>query len=81
MDVVGTAARVVTVVDREGAARLGARQVDARNDSDLLVRAAAVGREGRWTPRVDHEVALDEVQEAHTLAEQGGGKVVVTVRS
>lgn len=80
VDIVGDAARVVTVVDTEGAARLGALSVNARNDSDLLERAAAVGRAGGWTPRVDQVVTLDDAQRAHELAEGGGGKVVLTVR-
>ncbi|MWV58050.1 alcohol dehydrogenase catalytic domain-containing protein [Rathayibacter sp. VKM Ac-2754] len=75
--IVGDASRVVTVIDDQGAARLGLRKVDARNDSALLRFAAALGRDGHYTPRVDHELSLADVVEAHTLAEKGSGKVVI----
>lgn len=77
LGIVGDPSRVVTVVDDRGAARLGVTKVDARNDSALLRSAAALGRDGRYTPRVDHELALADIAEAHVLAENGGGKVVV----
>ncbi|KQQ03813.1 MULTISPECIES: alcohol dehydrogenase catalytic domain-containing protein [unclassified Rathayibacter] len=77
--IVGDPSRVVTVVDGEGAARLGVVKVDARNDSALLRFAAALGRDGLYKPRVDHELALADIAVAHTLAENGGGKVVVTI--
>ena len=31
-----------------------------------------------YSPRVDHEIPLADIAEAHTLAENGSGKVVVT---
>ena len=71
--------RVVTVTNGQEAARLGLQKADARNDSDLLRQAAELGRAGLYTPRVDHEVPLAEIGRAHTLAENGGGKVVITL--
>ena len=78
LDIVGDTSQVVTVIDGQGAARLGVRKVDARNDSALLRHASALGRDGLYTPRVDHELSLDDIIEAHTLAENGIGKVVIT---
>lgn len=78
LSIVGDSSRVVTVVDDRGAAQLGLRKVDARNDSALLRFAAALGQRGLYTPRVDHELRLADVAEAHTLAEEGSGKVVIT---
>jgi NADPH:quinone reductase-like Zn-dependent oxidoreductase len=77
--IVGDAARVVTVVDHQGAAQLGAARANARNDSALLRQASAHGQAGSWTPRVDHEFALADIADAHTTAESGSGKVVVTL--
>lgn len=79
LEIVGDPDRVVTVIDDEGAARLGLRKVDARNDSALLRQAADLGRRGLYTPRVEHVLPLASVAEAHTLARSGGGKVVVTL--
>lgn len=59
--IVGDASRVVTVIDRVGAARLGARTVDAVNDSALLEQAADLGRRGLYTPRVDHVLPLASI--------------------
>ncbi|MUK00702.1 alcohol dehydrogenase catalytic domain-containing protein [Vibrio cholerae] len=78
LGIVGDTSQVVTVIDQEGAARLGVRSVSARNDSALLRYAAALGKEGLYTPRVDREFSLSGVIEAHTLAENGSGKVVIT---
>jgi NADPH:quinone reductase-like Zn-dependent oxidoreductase len=78
VNIVGDTSGVVTVIDQEGAARLGVRSVSARNDSALLRYAAALGQDGLYTPRVDHELPLADVAEAHTLAENGSGKVIVT---
>ncbi len=77
--IVGTASAVVTVIDADGAARLGLAKVDARNDSALLRRAAALGERGLYTPRVSHELPLASAGRAHALAESGSGKVVITV--
>lgn len=76
--IVGDTSQVVTVIDHEGAARLGVRSVSARNDSALLRYAAALGRKGLYTPRVDHVFPLVDVVEAHAVAESGSGKVVIT---
>jgi NADPH:quinone reductase-like Zn-dependent oxidoreductase len=78
LGIVGDPSQVVTVIDHDGAARLGVKSVSARNDSALLRHAAALGRDGRYTPRVDHELPLADIIEAHTLAENGSGKVVIT---
>ena len=78
LNIVGDISRVVTVIDDQGAKQLGLRKIDARNDSALLRYAAALGRDGLYTPRVDHEFPLAEVVKAHTLAENGSGKVVIT---
>lgn len=78
LGIVGDASRVVTVIDQEGAARLGVTSVNARNDSALLRYAATLGQEGLYTPRVDREFSLSDVVEAHSLAENSSGKVVIT---
>ena len=80
LDIVGAPARVVTVIDGEGAARLGVRKVDARNDSARLEQAAELGRRGLSDPRVEHVLPVLSIAEAHAHAERGRGKVVVTVR-
>ncbi len=79
VSIVGDASRVVTVIDKQGASRLGARSVDAVNDSALLQRAADLGRRGAYTPRVDQVLPLESIRKAHELAAGGIGKVVVTV--
>ncbi|MCW1249605.1 NADP-dependent oxidoreductase [Acaricomes phytoseiuli] len=76
--IAGSPGRVVTVIDDEGAARYGLHKVNARNESALLRHAAALGREGSYTPRVDHILPVSDIAEAHRIAESGGGKVVVT---
>jgi len=76
--IVGNAARVVTVLGAQEAAQLGATSVVARHDSALLRGAAALGQAGLWTPRVDHEFPLADIIDAHTAAERGNGKVIVT---
>ncbi|MDV6233640.1 NADP-dependent oxidoreductase [Rhodococcus cercidiphylli] len=77
---VGDPARVVTVLDAEGAERLGARKIDARNESQLLERASKLGRRGIYLPRVDHILPFAQIADAHAVAERGSGKVVVTMR-
>ncbi|WP_159803508.1 alcohol dehydrogenase catalytic domain-containing protein [Arthrobacter zhaoguopingii] len=79
VDIVGDTTRVITVIDAEGAARLGLRKVDAVNDSSLLDHAANLGRLGLYSPRVDHVLPLDSIQEAHELSKGGAGKIVVTL--
>lgn len=77
--IVGDPTQVVTVTNGQEAARLGLQKADARNDSALLRQAADFGRAGLYIPRVDHDVPLAEIVRAHTLAENAGGKVVVTL--
>lgn len=77
--IVGDAAQVVTVADHQGAAQLATLQANARNDSGLLRQAAALGAEGSWMPRVDHEFPLVAIAEAHAIVESQSGKVVVTL--
>ncbi|WP_055549109.1 alcohol dehydrogenase catalytic domain-containing protein [Streptomyces sp. NBRC 110028] len=79
LDLVGNPSRVVTVIDTVGAARLGVRKIDARNDSTLLRQAADLGRRGLYSPRVEHVLPLTSIAEAHTLAQSGSGKVVITL--
>ncbi|WP_420368111.1 alcohol dehydrogenase catalytic domain-containing protein [Curtobacterium sp. L1-20] len=78
--IVGDASRVVTVVDHQGATRLGALQANARNDSVLLRQGADLGAAGGWTPNVDREFIFEDIVDAHTAAENGSGKIVITVR-
>jgi NADPH:quinone reductase-like Zn-dependent oxidoreductase len=78
LSIVGDTSQVVTVIDQEGAARLGVTSMNARNDSALLRYAAALGQEGLYTPRVDREFSLSDVVEAHALAENSSGKVIIT---
>jgi NADPH:quinone reductase-like Zn-dependent oxidoreductase len=79
--IVGSADRVTTVADAAGAAALGVRHVYAENRSELLERAAALGAAGAYLPRVDRVLPLEEVAQAHALAQGGGlsGKIVVTL--
>lgn len=77
--IVGDGSRVVTVVDHQGAARYGTLQANARNESSLLRQAADLGTAGGWTPRVDREFDLADIADAHSAAEGGSGKVVVTL--
>jgi NADPH:quinone reductase-like Zn-dependent oxidoreductase len=78
VDIVGNAARVVTVLGAQEAAQLGAMSVVARHESALLRAAAALGQAGLWMPRVDHEFTLADIIDAHSAAETRSGKVVVT---
>ena len=79
LDIFGDTSQVVTVIDHDGAARLGVKSVSARNDSPLLRYAAALGQDGLYTPRVDHEFSVSDIAKAHSVAESGSGKVVVTL--
>lgn len=78
LSIVGDTSQVVTVIDHEGAGRLGVISVSSRNDSSLLRHAAALGAKGLYTPRVDREFPLADIVEAHTQAETSAGKVVIT---
>ncbi|MEO3767831.1 NADP-dependent oxidoreductase [Streptomyces sp. B8F3] len=77
--IVGDPARVSTIADYPNAQRLGVHWAHAENDPALLAEAAALGRQGRFTPRIERTYPLDEIREAHTYAERGHtrGKIVV----
>ena len=78
LSIAGDSSQVITVIDGQGAARLCIRKIDARNDSSLLRYVAVHGQAGLYTPRVDHELSVSDIAEAHALAETGRGKIVVT---
>ncbi|WP_367125397.1 NADP-dependent oxidoreductase [Streptomyces phytohabitans] len=75
----GGPARVVTVADHANAPGLGVTVANAENDPALLAEAAELGREGRYTPRVERAYALERTAEAHAYGERGHvrGKVVI----
>ncbi|MPY55036.1 NADP-dependent oxidoreductase [Streptomyces acidicola] len=77
--IVGDAARVSTIADHANAQRLGVRLVNAENDSTFLTAAAELGRQGRYTPRVERTYPLERIAEAHAYAERGHtqGKIVI----
>ncbi|MEU4142930.1 NADP-dependent oxidoreductase [Streptomyces parvulus] len=76
---VGDPARVVTVADHINAGRLGVRVANAENDPALLAEAAGLGRQGRYTPRVERVYPVERIADAHAHAERGHtrGKLVV----
>ncbi|WP_431039841.1 NADP-dependent oxidoreductase [Streptomyces sp. P9-1] len=79
--IAGNPSRVVTVADHQGAGRLGVRVADAVNDPAWLAEAAALGAQGRYTPRVERTYPLEEIAKAHAHSEGGHvrGKIVVTL--
>jgi NADPH:quinone reductase-like Zn-dependent oxidoreductase len=79
--IVGDPARVVTVADHANAQRLGVHLANAENDSSLLTEAGELGRQGRYTPRIERTYKLDQITEAHQDAERGRtrGKIVVRI--
>lgn len=79
--IVGDPVRVSTVADHLGAGPLGVQVANAVNDPALLAEAAELGRQGRYTPRVERTFALDEIAKAHAYGEEGHvqGKIVVVV--
>lgn len=80
--ITGDASRVATVADGARAGELGVQAVNAKNDFVTLEEAAALGAAGGYLPRVARVVSLDQIVEAHTLAEQrGSGKIVVAIQS
>jgi len=81
--IVGDAACVSTIADHTNASHLGVRLVNAENDSTLLTAAAELGRQGRYTPRIERIFALGQIADAHTYAERGRtrGKIVISLQS
>ncbi|CDR06856.1 NADP-dependent oxidoreductase [Streptomyces iranensis] len=81
--ITGDPTRVVTLADQAGGQRLGTRVLGADNDSTLLSAAAELGRQGRYTPRIEQAYPLEEIADAHAHAERGRtrGKIVVCIRS
>nr|WP_269129007.1 MULTISPECIES: zinc-binding dehydrogenase [unclassified Nonomuraea] len=79
--IVGDPARVSTVADHANAHRLGVHLADAENDSTLLAEAGGLGRQGRYTPRIERTYPIERIAEAHAHAERGHtrGKIVVRV--
>jgi NADPH:quinone reductase-like Zn-dependent oxidoreductase len=79
--IVGDPARVSTVADHANAHRLGVHLANAENDSTLLAEAGELGRQGRYTPRIERTYPLERIAEAHAYAERGHtrGKIVVRV--
>ena len=80
--IVGDPARVSSIAaDDANAHRLGVHLAMAENDSTLLAEAAELGRQGRYTPRIERTYPLEQIAEAHAYAERGHvqGKIVVRV--
>lgn len=79
--ITGGPARVATIADHAGAQRLGVHLANAENDPALLAEAAELGRQGRYTPRVERTYPMAETAAAHAYAERGHtrGKIVVRV--
>ncbi|WP_328315702.1 NADP-dependent oxidoreductase [Streptomyces sp. NBC_00388] len=79
--ITGDPTRVATVADHARGERLGTHVVNAENDSALLSAAAELGREGRYTPRIEESYPLERLADAHTQAERGRtrGKIVISI--
>ncbi|MFC8125697.1 NADP-dependent oxidoreductase [Streptomyces sp. NPDC057302] len=79
--ITGDPTRVATVADHARGQRLGTHVVNAANDSTLLSAAAELGRQGRYTPRIERTYPLEQIAHAHTHAEQGRtrGKSVILI--
>ncbi|MER7983818.1 NADP-dependent oxidoreductase [Streptomyces sp. NPDC095817] len=79
--ITGDPKRVATVADHTGGQRLGTHVVNAENDSTLLSAAAQLGRQGRYTPRIEQTYPLERIAEAHAHAERGRtrGKIVICI--
>ncbi|MFF3847910.1 NADP-dependent oxidoreductase [Streptomyces sp. NPDC002328] len=81
IEIAGDPARVATVADHANAQRLGAHLANAENDSTLLAAAGELGRQGRYTPRIERTYPLAQTAQAHAHAERGHtrGKIVVRI--
>ncbi|MDH6624692.1 NADPH:quinone reductase-like Zn-dependent oxidoreductase [Streptomyces sp. LBL] len=79
--ITGDPTRVATVADHVGGQRLGTHVVNAENDSTLLSAAAELGRQGRYTPRIEQTYPLERIADAHAHAERGRtrGKMVICI--
>ncbi|WP_326671947.1 NADP-dependent oxidoreductase [Streptomyces sp. NBC_01257] len=79
--IAGDPTRVATVADHARGERLGTHVVNAENDSALLSAAAELGRQGRYTPRIEQSYPLEKIADAHAHAERGRtrGKIVISV--
>jgi NADPH:quinone reductase-like Zn-dependent oxidoreductase len=68
-------------LDQPHAAHGGVGVANAENDSTLLAEAGELGRQGRYTPRIERTYPLEQIAEAHAYAERGHtrGKIVVRV--
>jgi NADPH:quinone reductase-like Zn-dependent oxidoreductase len=79
--IVGDPARVSTVADHTNAQRLGVHLANAENDSTLLAEAGELGRQGRYTPRIERTYPIERIAEAHAYAERGHtrGKIVIRI--
>lgn len=79
--IAGDPKRVATVADHAGGHRLGTHVVNAENDSSLLSAAAALGGQGRYTPRIEETYPLERIADAHAHAERGRtrGKIVICI--
>lgn len=79
--IAGDPKRVATIADHAGGRRLGTHVANAENDSALLSSAAELGRQGRYTPRIETAYPLEKIADAHAHAERGRtrGKIVVSL--
>ncbi|MFJ4714287.1 NADP-dependent oxidoreductase [Streptomyces sp. NPDC088785] len=79
--ITGDPKRVATVADHVRGERLGTHVVNAENDSTLLAAAAELGRQGRYTPRIEQTYPLEKIADAHAHAERGRtrGKIVIVI--
>lgn len=69
------------IADHARGERLGTHVVNAENDSALLSAAAELGRQGRYTPRIEQSYPLEKIADAHAHAERGRtrGKIVISI--
>jgi NADPH:quinone reductase-like Zn-dependent oxidoreductase len=79
--ITGDPERVATVADHARGQSLGTHVVNAENDSTLLSAAGELGRQGRYTPRIEEAYPLERIADAHAHAERGRtrGKIVISI--